>query len=587
MSFFAKYSMPLLAGLIICLFYTGLPLLKNCRLSEENDSHRMDVRDWIRVLVLSTVYAVAAFTNLGINSAPQSFWEGQGDEFLSLELSETADVDSIVFYSGINVGSYNIEVSENGENYHLAAVIEQAYSELLRWKSLELQEVGKNVRFVRISTQGQPRLGELAFFSQGRLIPYSSTVSALGDEAELIPAASDYLNSSYFDEIYHVRTAVEHMEGMNPYEISHPPLGKLIISIGIALFGLTPFGWRFMGTLFGVLMLPIMYVFAKKLFGGRAAPACCSVMLAAEFMHFTQTRIATIDTYGVFFILLMYLFMFLWLTEQKQWQLFLCGLSFGLGAASKWICLYAGAGLGVLWALYWLIFGRKKGFKAFLKNSLWCVLFFVVIPCIIYYVSYYPYGVARGLHGMGSFFTKEYAQTVLSNQEFMFSYHSGVEATHPYSSMWYQWLLNIRPILYYLTYLEEGTRSSFGAFMNPAICWAGLLALFVLLYTAIARRDKKAAFLLLAYLAQLLPWVFVPRLTFAYHYFPCSVFLILSLGYVMELIRLNTPRWQAYVYGFTGFCVALFILFYPVLSGAPVSVAFADKFIGWLPTWPF
>lgn len=48
------------------------------------------------------------------------------------------------------------------------------------------------------------------------------------------------MNSSYFDEIYHVRTAIEHQKDIWPYEVSHPPLGKLIIGIGISLFGVTP-----------------------------------------------------------------------------------------------------------------------------------------------------------------------------------------------------------------------------------------------------------------------------------------------------------------------------------------------------------
>ncbi len=587
MEFISKYALPILAALIICVFFTGLPLLSRCRLEDKKTSKNPDMRDWALVLAISLAYGLVAFTNLGSTKAPQTFWQAQGENFIVLELEEASDVDRLMFYANINVGSYNVEFSEDGINYHLAAVLEQNYAELLRWHSTELEEVGKNVRFLRISSSGSPRMGELALYSGGKYLDYSSPVPALNDESSIIPAEYSYFNGSYFDEIYHVRTAVEHMEAMDPYEISHPPLGKLIISLGISLFGLTPFGWRFMGTLLGVLMLPIIYVFAKKLFGGRAVPACCTIVLAADFMHYTQTRMATIDTYGVFFILLMYLFMYLWLNEQKNWQLALCGIAFGLGAASKWTCLYAGAGLAVLWGLYWLIWGRKRGFGAFFKNAAFCVVFFVLIPCVIYYLSYYPYGAARGLHGIGAFFTREYFDTVISNQEFMFSYHAGVNATHPYSSMWYQWLLDIRPILYYLKYYGDGSRSSFGAFVNPALCWAGLLALFVLMYTAIFRRDKKAAFILLAYLAQLLPWVFVPRLTFAYHYFPCTVFLVLALGYVFRLMRLDTPGWKAYVFGFTGFCAALFIMFYPVISGAPVSAVFADKFLGWLPTWPF
>ena len=35
--------------------------------------------------------------------------------------------------------------------------------------------------------------------------------------------------------------------------------------VGIQLFGMTPFGWRFMGALMGVLMVPLMYLLTKQL----------------------------------------------------------------------------------------------------------------------------------------------------------------------------------------------------------------------------------------------------------------------------------------------------------------------------------
>ena len=403
------------------------------------------------------------------------------------------------------------------------------------------------------------------------------------------------MNSSYFDEIYHVRTAIEHQKDIWPYEVSHPPLGKLIIGIGISLFGVTPFGWRFMGTLFGVLMLPVMYVFLKKLFGGKVVPVLGTIIFAADFMHYAQTRIATIDTYAVFFILLMYLFMYLWCEDGKKRYLALSGLFFGIGAASKWTCIYAGAGLAVIWALHWIVRAHHRKdderggdlFGKFLRNCGFCVVFFVLVPAAIYYVSYYHYGAAKGLTGIGAFFTKEYAQIVLDNQTFMFTYHSGVTASHPYSSRWYQWVLDIRPILYYLDYGTDGTRQSFGAFVNPILCWAGLIALFVLGYEAVAKRDRRAAFILIGYLAQLLPWVFITRITFEYHYFACTVFLVLALGYVIALMRQWNPRWRVYAVGMAVLCVAMFIMFYPALSGMRVDNAAASRLLRWLPTWPF
>lgn len=91
------------------------------------------------------------------------------------------------------------------------------------------------------------------------LTAVSGNAWQLTDEQNTVPLYPSYMNSTYFDEIYHARTAYEHILGLEPYENTHPTLGKLIISVGIRIFGMNPFGWRFMGTLFGVLMLPALY----------------------------------------------------------------------------------------------------------------------------------------------------------------------------------------------------------------------------------------------------------------------------------------------------------------------------------------
>ena len=202
---------------------------------------------------------------------------------------------------------------------------------------------------------------------------------------------------------------------------------------------------------------------------------------------------------------------------------------------------------------------------------------------MIYYASYYPYGAARGLHGAGMYFTREYAAIVLENQRFMFTYHSGLVATHPYASRWWQWLLDLRPILYYLSY-GDGTVSTIGAFVNPLLCWGGLLALPVLAYRAV-KRDRTALFILVGYLAQVLPWVFISRLTFEYHYFAATLFLVLALGYVFD--RLRRRGYFGIVYAFTAANGVLFALFYPVLTGVTIPRDYAWNVLKWLPDWPF
>ena len=85
------------------------------------------------------------------------------------------------------------------------------------------------------------------------------------------------------------------------YETTHPPLGKDLIMVGIALFGMTAFGWRFAGTLFGVLLVPLAWCFVRRLTRKPWAAVTAGVLLALDFMRFSQSRLATIDVYGTIF----------------------------------------------------------------------------------------------------------------------------------------------------------------------------------------------------------------------------------------------------------------------------------------------
>ena len=447
---------PVLTALLISAFYLFLPPLLSSAgemLKEKRTRGRKaepiqprpaaQRGERVAVVLVTLLYALTAFSHLGDTRAPQSFHVFSEGESLTLELKEESELSRAMAYSLLGTGSFSLSLSADGESWTEAAGLEQDYIALLKWHEISLSG---RARYLRLTAHGSPELGELTLYDEnGAALPWKSS-GELCDEQALTPERPGFLNSSYFDEIYHARTALEHLRGVWPYEITHPPLGKLLIALGISLFGMTPFGWRFSGTLFGVLMLPLVYAFARRLFGRGSVPVCCMLLLAADFMHFNQTRIATIDTYGVFFTLGMYYFLYCWLFPQAEGasparaegttrDLALAGLFFGLGAASKWTCLYAGAGLGLIWALHWIgRFSRERGraLRPFGRNVVLCLVFFVLVPALIYYLSYYPYGIGYGLKGgAGMYFTRDYAKIVLSNQGYMFRYHSGVSATHP------------------------------------------------------------------------------------------------------------------------------------------------------------
>lgn len=559
----------------------------------------MERKDALPCLLITAAYAATAFTGLGSMKAPESFAVVDREHQATITLDEPADLSAIWYYNGLRTGEYTLWLSYDGREYTASCPVSQKYNTLFKWHELDLEEAGislEGVKIVCLTSATELELGEIALFdadggqmSRDRLTADENGAQLL-DEQETVPEHISYLNSAYFDEIYHPRTAYENLRGIYPYEVSHPPLGKLIMSAGIALFGMNPFGWRFMGTLFGVLMLPILYVFLKNLFGKTPVAVCGTLLFAFDFMHFVQTRIGTIDTYGVFFILLSFFFLYRYFTVPEDapfWKelipLFLCGLSWGVGCASKWTVIYAGVGLAILYFWNFILRLRRRERTAAwaVKTVAWSVVFFVLIPLVIYYFSYLPYGVEGHTFG---------PELVWDNQVFMLTYHNGVHDEHPYASRWWQWVLDIRPILYYLDAdgVGAGMKSSFAAFGNPAVIWGGLMALLALVWAGFRRRSGRAAFLLVGYLAQLVPWMFIGRTTFEYHYFPSILFLVLALSFVMdELMEYGGSGERRICYGATGVSVALFAAFYPVLSGVAVPTWYTTWFLKWLPSWPF
>ena len=439
----------------------------------------------------------------------------------------------------------------------------------------------------------------LAVFNLGN----SGTLDVIKEINDFNPERT-HLDNMYFDEVYFVRTAVEHINNLNPYEATHPPLGKLILSVSILIFGESPFGWRLIGAIFGVLMLPVIYLFIKAMFGKPIIATCGTLLLGFDFMRFVQTRIATIDTYVVFFILLAFYFMYRHITtdvdapfRKSLLPLALSGLFFGLSFAIKWVGFYAGAGLLVLYVIrLFQLRGHfrsagKTGFGRYLtKTLLYSVLFFVIIPVIIYYISYIPYGTARGMEqGIGILWNPDFFRLVWSNQEYMLNYHSKVVlgATHPFSSYWWQWILNIRPILYVYG-VSDGLRATFGAFGNPVVWWGGFLAMIVMAVRVFTHRDGKALFILIGYLAQLLPWIVVSRIVFIYHYFPSTLFIVLALAHMFNtILERRKSSGVKVVFGYTAVTAVVFILFFPLLSGMYLPNWYYTDVLKWFYIWPF
>ena len=119
-----------------------------------------------------------------------------------------------------------------------------------------------------------------------------------------------------FDEAFYVNAArvIDHIRppAGSPYATAplgsdpnaeHPQLAKLIIAIGIKLFGDDPWGWRIGSVMFGTLALIAMFSLVRGLGGSAWLAVGATAVMATDNLFLVHGRIATLDIYALALIL--------------------------------------------------------------------------------------------------------------------------------------------------------------------------------------------------------------------------------------------------------------------------------------------
>ena len=640
-------------------------------LSPGDERLNLGIKDWAIMGIVTVVYACMSLTNLGSLSAPQNGWVSTAaEEEIVFEL-ERDEPYHFLYYAGVSYNPFSISTSEDGERWSEPYLCNMREGMCYQWKyaihtlpgsadQFAAETAANRVllqgKYLRLNAKaaGLNLLEVLARNEAGQPIPMKvighagakpdmlltpRTPESLLDEGDTLQGEPGWFNSMYFDEIYHARTGYEHLHGIKAYEWTHPPLGKLLMSASIAVFGMTPFGWRFAGAMTGVFMLPALYLLAKQILRRRELAALAMLLFTFDLMHFTQTRIATIDSFPVFFIMLSYLCMaryvmtdvFALEAEEPEramsyafWKsmipLALSGFFMGLSIASKWIGVYSAVGLAVLFftAVYRqyrvgsvafqyaapekakaltqeqqrrVAGAQNRTLRRILITCGFCVVFFVLVPLAIYYVSYIPFFSPTGPITF---------RRLIAEQERMLDYHAtpGLGMDHPYQSPWWQWPFILKPMWFALDMFEpEGFASTIMCIGNPlifyvgAVCMVLLLGAFVSRYVSlrggISRKgtDGNMALpvIVIGFLAQYLPWVLVPRSMFIYHYFASVPFVILATCWVASFLPQGKPRLRyGVIIGYVVLAVVFFVMFYPYASGMLTSLEWLNA-MRWFP----
>lgn len=441
-----------------------------------------------------------------------------------------------------------------------------------------------------------------------------------------------------FDEIYFATFAHDDLKGISYFD-PEPPLSKLIIAAGewldgwwratfqgahgdYADLGFNTVGWRIMSVIFGSLCVPMMYLFARRLWPNRLFAIAAATLTCFDGMFFVQSRIGMIDIFPIFLIMLSYTLFLVHLGSRTERDsivtLLMTGVALGLAISAKWIALAA-----MLSIVFFLVMRPVlRGFGISLTEGSWrwglregpglpggaraslyvptAALALALIPVAIYLASWIPFFTRHQFNSLGD---------LIEYQKQAYIYHATLTATHPYGSPWFSWPFLYRPVAYYYEYqglgIDSVTKQPLVAGIvdlgNPFIWWASIPAVLSLPYFVLRHRSFPAAVILVGFVTQYLPWSRITRVIFLYHMFGGLIFMVLALAFVLVRMQQAGPIridfWgdrivlptRYLVVGYLAVVVLAFLYFYPVWTGLPISNAsYLNPFpYGkmWLRTW--
>ncbi|MDQ7085454.1 MAG: glycosyltransferase family 39 protein [Sulfurovum sp.] len=524
------------------------------------------------VLLMGSFY-LYSFWGLGSMHTPQTAHILTTHQSITVfDFASSVAVDKVCYYVGVDKNvKFSLE-RQTAQGWKHFYSYDEDYPYSFRWRCVDTGFESTKVLW-RI-TSNEMMLSEVHFSFEGMDIPYTSTKKYLNDEAELAIDTS-YYSGMFFDEIYFARTAYEFMYDETVYENTHPYLGKVLILSGIKAFGMTPFGWRFMNVLFAGILVFMAYYFAIQLFGTPLYGFVSGFLMTYSFMHLAQARMGLVDTFGVLFVVIAYYYLYVFIQKQRLGYLWLSAVFLGLGIGVKWSALFAVFGFVAI-ALYllWIRYPLQKRFRG-VRLLGYGFIAYGGLSFVVYILSFWELYSHTGT-----------LQSIIDYNLNMYHYHASLEATHPYSSPWWSWMLDMKPMGYYKV-LDDGVLSSINALGNPALFWLGIVAILYLCWVVIVPKSIEASVILFGFMALYLPYMFVGRLLFIYHFYYALPFVLLGIVYMMrdsiERFAFMSRLWRGYL----ALVALLFLGFYPVLSGYPIENSTMIAWLQWFDGWWF
>lgn len=381
-----------------------------------------------------------------------------------------------------------------------------------------------------------------------------------------------------FDEEPFVRNAHNYAVGVADNN-DHPPFGKLLIAVGMTMFGYNSLGWRFIPLCFGLQYVVLTYFFARVLFDDRRAGYLAAAFVAADGFYISYSRSGLLD--GTMICLALWALVAA--VSARTWVgVLVSGILIGLSATVKW----SGA-MTAIPAAALILMQRRV--------SIFSVLWLGVIPVVHTFVW------AGALQMTDQTHTIEATWKVIID---LYKHHLELgKYKNELSSPWWGWPILWHPVVIKLS--TSGLKSRYSSSVGNLLFWATTTLTVVAfpILTAIVTVKAKfkrfwleslgnrvtlgALIMLLGWLSFMAPWILARNTrgnyTFSHYYLPCYAFMLVFLAGVLSKLEQKYPKAVAIYIGIA-FAIALFYV--PVWGEFALSVKSANYrliFPNWRP----
>ena len=393
-----------------------------------------------------------------------------------------------------------------------------------------------------------------------RLINLASPKAFIMDEAYYVPDSISLLKNGYEAKIASGLSKDQVLNkvldndysffDLSGYGATHPPLGKMMISIGMIFFGTSnPVGWRLASVIAGTVIVIATMALAYIVFRNKSISLIAGAMVAIDPMAIAMSKTAHLDIFLAMFAIVGFTFLAVYVKNRldnisypifKSVWLFLGFVSLGLATAVKWSGLYF-VFFGIIVFVGFNLYISLKHPKTIniIKLSIEVTLLGFV-SLLVYLLSWIPwlFTIGKNINPIISL------QSLLGKHVALYYANVNLTEKHNYNSNAFEWVLQAKPTLLYYKEVTDSSIISVSSLPN-LLLWVGSIVALVVTVIFLVRRvinNKIVYIIFAAILAGWLPWMIsYGRTIFQFYTVVFEPYLYILLAFVLYVawIKVN------------------------------------------------